>query len=167
MPLLISARCAPMSHPGSACASTAALEVVVPSPGLGHRAGDYAQRGTTVGIEATQAVRAQTASPQKKQPLAQPTTMATSISSILCFRREGTTTKNTPQTRPSCKDVRRDEGVRAATVHIKETRGRFRTGPGWFIHGTWFITKEKRLNTPIRAGPRTPDPPPTPPRSTP
>ena len=156
-----------MSHPGSACTCTTALDRVVPSPGLSHRAGDHTQRRTTVGIEATQAVPARAAPPQKKQPVAQPTSMGTRACSHGWLRIEGTPMKIMPRPRhPATTPV--ELTVSAQQQHkVKTATDTSGDNPGQLIHGTELPAEGKCLNTPIRAGPCTPDQPPTPPRSTP
>ena len=147
-------------------ASATALDMFVPPPSMGHRAGDYAQRGTTVGIDAAQAVPAQAASSQKKRPAAQPTTTGTSrvtgTPSTGWFRREGTPTKIMPQPRhPASTPV--ELTVSAQQQHkVKTVTAASGHDPVWLIHGTELPAAGKYLNTSIRAGPRTPDPPPRP-----
>ena len=142
-------------------ASATALDMFVPPPSMGHRAGDHAQRGTTVGIDAAQA-----ASPQKKQPLAQPTTTGTSrvtgTPSTGWFRREGTPTKIMPQPRhPASTPV--ELTVSAQQQHkVKAVADASGHDPVWLIQGTGLPAAGKCLNTSIRAGPRTPEPPPRP-----
>ena len=167
MPLWISVGCAPMIPPENPCASTTTLDRVVPSPGKEHRAGDLAQRGTTVGIDATQAVPAQAAPSQNKQPVAQPTSMGTRACSHGWLRIEGTPMKIMPRPRhPATTPV--ELTVSAQQQHkVKTATDTSGDDPGQLIHGTGLPAEGKCLNTPIRAGPCTPDQPPTPPRSTP
>ena len=110
--------------------------------GQGKPAGDHAQRGTTVGIDATQALRAQAASSQTKRPAAHPTSTTMGSSSILCFRPDGTPTKIMPQTRHPTKtpaeltvSAQQQHKVKAATDASGDDPGRLIDGTalrtGW------------------------------------